>query len=40
MNVPYETATSGERERGEIRKLLQRFGCETVAAASFWSCPE
>ena len=30
MSVPYETATSGERARGEIRKHLQRFGCETV----------
>ena len=30
MSVPYETATRGERARGEISKLLQRFGCETV----------
>ena len=30
MNVPYENATSGERARGEISKLLQRFGCESV----------
>ena len=29
-SVPYASATSGERARGEIRKLLQRFGCETV----------
>ena len=30
MSVPYASATSGERARGEIRKLLQRFGCESV----------
>ena len=30
MSVPYENATSGERARSEIRKLLQRFGCESV----------
>ena len=30
MTVPYATATSGERAREEIRKLLQRFGCESV----------
>ena len=33
MSVPYETATSGERARGEISKLLQRFGCETGRAS-------
>ena len=30
MSVPYENATSGDRARGEIIKLLQRFGCESV----------
>ena len=30
MTVPYENATSGDRARGEIRKLQQRFGCESV----------
>ena len=30
MSVPYENATTGERARGEIRKLLQRFGCDSV----------
>ena len=30
MSVPYAAATSGERARGEIVKLLQRFGCESV----------
>ena len=30
VSVPYASATSGERARGEIRKLLQRFGCESV----------
>lgn len=30
MIVPYATATSGERAREEIRKLLQRFGCDSV----------
>ena len=30
MSVPYAAATSGERARGEISKLLQRFGCESV----------
>ena len=30
MSVPYASATSGERARGEIRKLLQRFGAESV----------
>lgn len=28
--LPYARATSGERARVEIRKLLQRFGCESV----------
>ena len=31
MSVPYENATTGERARVEIRKLLQRFGCQSVA---------
>ena len=30
MSVPYENATTGERARGEVRKLLQRVGCESV----------
>ena len=28
--VPYERATSGESARGEIRRILQRFGCTRV----------
>ena len=30
MIVPYATATSGERAREEIRKLLLQFGCDSV----------
>ena len=30
MTVPYASATTGERAREEIRKVLQRFGCESV----------
>lgn len=30
MTVPYETATSGEKARDEIMKILRRFGCESV----------
>ncbi len=28
--VPYANATSGESARGEITKILRRFGCESV----------
>lgn len=28
--TPYATATSGANARGEIVKILQRFGCESV----------
>ena len=34
MSVPYENATSGARARGEITKLLQRFGAESVGFAT------
>lgn len=30
MAVPYESATSGDKARIEITKMLQRFGCESV----------
>ena len=30
MSVPYESATSGQAARGEITKVLQRFGCSSV----------
>jgi hypothetical protein len=30
MTVPYATATSGEKARDEILKILRRFGCESV----------
>ena len=29
-SVPYENATSGDAARGEITKILRRFGCESV----------
>lgn len=28
--VPYESATGGDAARGEISKILRRFGCESV----------
>lgn len=28
--VPYESATSGEAARGEITKILRRFGCSSI----------
>jgi hypothetical protein len=28
--VPYESATSGDAARGEITKLLRRFGCSSI----------
>jgi len=28
--MPYENATSGQKARDEITKILQRFGCERV----------
>lgn len=28
--VPYEEATTGEKARGEITKILRLFGCESV----------
>ncbi len=30
MSLPYATATSGQKARAEILKILQRFGCESV----------
>lgn len=30
MNIPYATATSGLKARGEITKYLKHFGCESV----------
>jgi len=30
MTFPYANASTGEAARGEIRKLLQQFGCESV----------
>lgn len=30
MAVPYENASSGQAARGEIVKILQRFGCSSV----------
>ena len=30
MSVPYENATSGQAARGEIVRILQRFGCSSV----------
>lgn len=30
MSVPYASTTSGHSARGEITKMLQRFGCESV----------
>lgn len=30
MTVPYQTATSGEKARAEITKILRRFGCESI----------
>lgn len=30
MSVPYATAKSGHAARGEITKILQNFGCESV----------
>lgn len=30
MSVPYEKATSGAAARGEIIKVLRRFGCESI----------
>ena len=30
MSVPYENATSGAAARGDILKVLERFGCNSV----------
>lgn len=30
MTMPYESATTGVKARGEISKILQNFGCESV----------
>ena len=30
MKVPYSSATSGTKARGEIVNILRRFGCESV----------
>ena len=30
MPLPYESATSGDKARGEISRILRRFGCESV----------
>lgn len=30
ITVPYESATSGESARGEIIKILKRFGCSSI----------
>lgn len=30
MTVPYEKATSGEKARGEITKLLRSMGCDEI----------
>lgn len=30
MTTPYENATSGTEARGEILRILQRFGCQSV----------
>lgn len=30
MDLPYANATSGNKARGEIVRILQRFGCESV----------
>ena len=30
MTLPYATATTGVKARGEIVKILKRFGCESV----------
>ena len=30
MSVPYEGATTGNKARDEITKILRRFGCEAV----------
>jgi hypothetical protein len=30
MTVPYAGATSGMRAREEIKKILTRFGCESI----------
>lgn len=30
MTVPYENATSGDAARGEITKILRRFGCNSI----------
>lgn len=30
MSVPYASASSGDNARGEITKILRRFGCESV----------
>lgn len=29
-NIPYENATSGDSARGEITRLLRRFGCSSI----------
>ena len=31
MNVPYEGATSGVKAREEINKILDSFGCDSIA---------
>lgn len=30
VTVPYEKATTGEKARGEVVKMLRKFGCESV----------
>ncbi len=35
MSIPYAGATSGERARLEVIKILRRFGCEKIAFADY-----
>ncbi len=32
MSLPYESATSGEKALGDIKKILQGFGCESFGS--------
>jgi hypothetical protein len=32
MTLPYETATAGERALGELKKTLEKFGCQSFGS--------
>ena len=36
MTLPYSTATSGDKALGEIKKILQRFGCGKFGVMTDW----